>query len=137
MYCIYCITCHHGRVRPLVTHSLSQQAAICPGLCFDELLHKVVDHCQLSRCQCRRSSLISFCLYFVLQHSCHQVCFCISVCVTKVLEPPFADLRVHKTLYTKFFQDTFIRSFVSPFNTKQSSVKPHFCCLDSVFIILS
>jgi hypothetical protein len=43
----------------------------------------------------------------------------------------------HKTLYTKLFQDTFIRSFVSPFNTKQSSVKPHFCYLDSVFIILS
>jgi hypothetical protein len=30
-----------------------------------------------------------------------------------------------------------IRSFVGPFNTKQSSVKPLFCCLDSVFIILS
>jgi len=43
------VTCHHGRVRPLVLHSLPQQAAICPGLCFDELLHKVVDHCQLSR----------------------------------------------------------------------------------------
>jgi hypothetical protein len=55
----------------------------------------------------------------------------------KVLEPLFADLREHKTLYTKFFQDAFIRSFVSPFNTKQSSVRPHFCCLDSVFIILS
>jgi hypothetical protein len=77
----------------------------------------------------RRSSLISFCLYFALQHGCHQVCFCVSIYMTKVLEPSFADLREHKTLYTKFFQDTFIRSFVSPFNMKQSSVKPHFYCL--------
>jgi hypothetical protein len=35
--------------------------------------------------------------------------------MSKVLEPSFADLREHKTLYTKFFQDTFIRSFVTDF----------------------